>query len=755
MLQEDTRKPLLPIHAELACHQAENDATLPSVIIETPSIPADASGSPSLVGALLEDSYQMHPFFLTFCEKHEEVFSETLSRESYLSMQYASAFLIVLVLLPVALIVVHSDIATVLHELWANLLIAFLTACSCIYAQLRGHWKSEYQKVFLCSATLVVAVSSFNGTVNWNFVKSQAYMKMQLDAQIVKSPLFEQIKPFMFEDIALTTFSWYQFMWLIIQVVVMVTAQPKFQFAMAIVAVTTSGYVGVVVLWRKQRALHGIPHPNEQGEWWEVLINSIPFLLVTILILAHNRGNEIMKRKAWIETVKRRAVESELRQHQRRQLHQAEILAQAQTDLLAWVCHEVRNPFNGIKGYAEILVQQLGPGDDLSGSASSQILSCSEHICSLLDNMLDLAKLQAGRLDLKNEHFALEHLFDDVCSIARPLAAEGVELRTTVEALDLGPDTQTEKGHFSVRGDFLRWKQCLLNVVTNALQATLSGAVTIHGGPGNIPGSIMISVTDTGPGLQPQEIQAVFRKYISLRKDGNASRPTARTRKTEYTKKRRGGEWAAGTGLGLPIAQCIAQRQGGEIRIESPWAREFLYEKASAMTAAGEMSDGFDSHTDDNLVQGARFYWEIPSCVVYVSSNCHRNSASPTVQPAQTRAKQAKAAPAAAPAAPAAEAQECKNVLLVEDCPMNSMIMVHKLNECQLGVRLVVEVASTDVACLSAVEAGINAVDLIIMDEHLGQDQQKGNAKVCGPVKTLMTLLTLLLPFRLGVNAHP
>jgi signal transduction histidine kinase len=174
-----------------------------------------------------------------------------------------------------------------------------------------------------------------------------------------------------------------------------------------------------------------------------------------------------------------------------------------------------------VKGYAEILDASIKsePEKEVSSpppvqvlleniaSSTTSILACSTHICGLLDNMLDLSKLRSGRLKLKDERFTLRQLFDTVRTITAPLAKPGVELRLRIAGRVVdGYDGSTRyDGSTSesivVRGDFLRWKQLLLNMVTNALQITTRGTVTMDGRQcAHTPHSLLLSVTDTGPG---------------------------------------------------------------------------------------------------------------------------------------------------------------------------------------------------------------------------------------------------------------
>jgi signal transduction histidine kinase len=218
-----------------------------------------------------------------------------------------------------------------------------------------------------------------------------------------------------------------------------------------------------------------------------------------------------------------------------RQLAEA---SQHKSQFLANMSHELRTPLNAILGYTELMLDNVyGNTPDNMRTVLQRIESNGKHLLGLINDVLDLSKIEAGQLSLSLTDYSLKEMVQTVFSAVEPLAAEK----------QLALKIEVPAGLPRGRGDERRLMQVLLNLVGNAIKFTDAGEVSIKGSLAN--GAFNVSVRDTGPGIS----QADQAKLFQLFQQADSS-----------TTKKKGG-----TGLGLAISRQIIEMHGGSIWVES------------------------------------------------------------------------------------------------------------------------------------------------------------------------------------------
>lgn len=218
------------------------------------------------------------------------------------------------------------------------------------------------------------------------------------------------------------------------------------------------------------------------------------------------------------------------------------------SEFLANISHELRTPLNSIIGYSDLLLAKLGPKlPDTPRKNLERILANAEHLLGLINSILDISKIEAGRMDLRLEPVDVRALLDRCVDDARVLLeGKPVELVTAYRAASDLP---------AVQADAVRLQQCLVNVLGNAAKFTERGSVRVEcraisgARSGHARGFLAVSITDTGPGIAPEHQAWIFEPFRQV--DASTTRAHG------------------GTGLGLAIVRELLGLMGGEIRLSS------------------------------------------------------------------------------------------------------------------------------------------------------------------------------------------
>jgi signal transduction histidine kinase len=215
-----------------------------------------------------------------------------------------------------------------------------------------------------------------------------------------------------------------------------------------------------------------------------------------------------------------------------------EAASRHKSEFLANMSHELRTPLNAVIGFSEVLREQLfGPINEKQADYLADILESGRHLLSLINDILDLSKIEAGRMELEASEFDLPRAIENALILVRERASRhGIELVDDVDP-----------GLGAIRADERKVKQVLLNLLTNALKFTPDGG-RVEVRARAVDGAAEISVADTGVGIAPEDQAAVFEEF---RQVGAASKK------------------AEGTGLGLAISRKFIELHGGRIGVTS------------------------------------------------------------------------------------------------------------------------------------------------------------------------------------------
>jgi signal transduction histidine kinase/ActR/RegA family two-component response regulator len=212
------------------------------------------------------------------------------------------------------------------------------------------------------------------------------------------------------------------------------------------------------------------------------------------------------------------------------------------TNFLAAMSHELRTPLNSIIGFSRVILKGIdGPVTEMQEQDLQTIHDSGKHLLGLVNDILDQAKIEAGKMELSLEYFDIAKVIKSVMS-----TGEGLTKEKTIRLY-----TEIDAGLPEVYGDEFRTRQILFNLISNAAKFTAQGSITTSAHLAEEDGVplIVVSVTDTGIGIREEDFAKLFESFQQV--DSSTTRA------------------AEGTGLGLPLARSLAELQGGTLRVES------------------------------------------------------------------------------------------------------------------------------------------------------------------------------------------
>jgi signal transduction histidine kinase/DNA-binding response OmpR family regulator len=283
---------------------------------------------------------------------------------------------------------------------------------------------------------------------------------------------------------------------------------------------------------------------NDAG--WRSLV-AVPMLhenrIVGALVVRRRRPGDFSEEIC--ELMQTFASQSALAIHNARQFHElerkrdeVEIASRHKSEFLASMSHELRTPLNAVIGFSEVLLEQMfGDLNDRQGEYLRDILSSGRHLLELLNDILDLSKVEAGRMDIQRSTFPVHETLEYGLSMVRERA---VRHEITL-SLDVAPEVDL------IEADELRIKQVMLNLLSNAVKFTPDGGEVVVRARVDGP-ELVVTVSDTGIGIAPDDRERIF---------------------DSFQQAGRGVQQQEGTGLGLTLSKRILELLGGRMWLET------------------------------------------------------------------------------------------------------------------------------------------------------------------------------------------
>ncbi|MBP0018589.1 MAG: response regulator [Cyanobacteria bacterium SBLK] len=336
-------------------------------------------------------------------------------------------------------------------------------------------------------------------------------------------------------------------------------------FAIAVLAIFLArllSYRLVKPILQLARLTHNLPDKlleYENVRWPDRSVMEIEALVTNFQIMAETlmqKFQEIQQTSEQLQTAKEKA----------------EVANQAKSSFIANMSHELRSPLNAILGFAQVMTRSQTLPQEHQENVGI-INRSGEHLLTLINNVLDLSKIEAGRVTLNQKNFDFHRLLGDIEDMLH-LKADAKDLQLLVE--------QTNDIPQYIRTDEVKLRQVLINLINNAIKFTSEGGVSVRVGssvtrhPSPVTRStnnpqpttkIIFEVEDTGAGIAPEELDRLFEAFAQ----------------TETGKQAQ-----EGTGLGLPISRKFVQLMGGDIRVKSQENRGTTFTFEIEATIVGE-----------------------------------------------------------------------------------------------------------------------------------------------------------------------
>ena len=264
---------------------------------------------------------------------------------------------------------------------------------------------------------------------------------------------------------------------------------------------------------------------RKDGEWRDMAARAVPL-------------RTFGKTREWVGTHTDITEQKRAQEELSAAKESAEAANRAKSQFLANMSHELRTPLSAVIGYSELLEEEMEDRGDTDTLGDVQkIQANARHLLSLINDVLDLSKIEADRMTTYAEEFSAQQLLEDVSNTMKGLVAQKGNELVLDYADDLG----------SMNTDQVKLRQCLFNLVSNAAKFTENGTITVRGRRSG--DDITFSVSDTGIGMTPEQTEKLFERF--------AQADASTTRKY------------GGTGLGLAITRAFCRLLGGDIHVES------------------------------------------------------------------------------------------------------------------------------------------------------------------------------------------
>ncbi|HLP16663.1 MAG TPA: ATP-binding protein [Bacteroidota bacterium] len=339
-----------------------------------------------------------------------------------------------------------------------------------------------------------------------------------------------------------------------------------------------------------------------QNGYWEGEINqpdrdgNLLYVDARVFTQRTQPGDEIEIVAIFRDTTRRRMDERILSEYQQKINENNELLEKVnkrKDEFLATTSHELRTPLNGIVGFLTLVEQGLARDEDEAKRFVGQALASSKHLLSLINDLLDISKIESGKMTLQTESISIDQMWTEVRSLLEVQAQnKNIYLQYT------GP----QRRDAAVMADRARLMQVLLNLVANAIKFTNQGGVTLTIEEHYDKGYVEFKIVDTGIGIAKNMQHKLFKKFSQV--DGS------------YTRQ------SGGTGLGLSIAKNLVEKMGGVISLESEGIEKgtrVMFRLPVAVRIVDSLIEPAPGHQSDNALKDTRCILIVEDDLMYAA----------------------------------------------------------------------------------------------------------------------------------------